>query len=123
MRYAHQVCRKTKAETFILKSLLLSDNEQYYIRTILDISAYIRGLTSKPKQDFNRLFGYKYDGVTQTPISGVSLEGKSRTGQNKEINEFHLFYFFTGVDLLDRLLSFDPRERPTAGQALGKLSQ
>jgi len=78
-------------------------------------------LTPKPKQDFNRLFGYKYDGVTQTPISGISPEGKSRIEQSNETNEFHLLYFFTGVDLLDRLLLFDHRQRPNAEEALSKL--
>ena len=29
----------------------------------------------------------------------------------------------TGVDLLDRLLSFDHRIRPTAEEALGKISE
>ena len=33
----------------------------------------------------------------------------------------HLLYCITGIDFLDRLLSFDPRIRPTAEQALGKL--
>ncbi|CAF4752348.1 unnamed protein product [Rotaria sp. Silwood1] len=58
---------------------------------------YISQMTPKPKQDFNELFGYKYDLTGTVPISGVSTEG---------------------VDLLDRLLSFDHRLRPTAEQAL-----
>ncbi len=76
----------------------------------------------KPKENFTELFGFKYDPASQTPVSGVSPQGKIRTKQNKEINEFYLLYFYTGVDLLDRLLSFDHRLRPTAQQALGKLS-
>jgi len=54
-------------------------------------------LPRKPKQDFNRLFGYTYSPGTTAPISGVSSEG---------------------INLLDSLLSFDPRNRPTAGEAL-----
>ncbi|CAF1230856.1 unnamed protein product [Rotaria sp. Silwood1] len=58
---------------------------------------YISRLKPKPKQDFNRLFGFQYDPATNERISGVSPKG---------------------VDLLDRLLSFDPRQRPTAQEAL-----
>jgi p38 MAP kinase len=60
-------------------------------------ASFISQLPSRPKQDFNQLFGFKYDAGTQTPISGVSPQG---------------------VDLLDRLLSFDHRKRPTAVEAL-----
>ncbi|CAF1121538.1 unnamed protein product [Rotaria sordida] len=58
---------------------------------------YISRMTPKPKQDFNQLFGYKYDSTGNKRIAGVPPEG---------------------VDLLDRLLSFDHRLRPTAEQAL-----
>ncbi|CAF1637042.1 unnamed protein product [Rotaria magnacalcarata] len=58
---------------------------------------YISRLEPKPKQNFNQLFGFKYDVTGETIISGVSPQG---------------------VDLLDRLLSFDPRLRPTAEEAL-----
>ncbi len=34
-----------------------------------------------------------------------------------------MFGVIIGVDLLDRLLSFDPRLRPTAEEALGRLLQ
>jgi hypothetical protein len=30
----------------------------------------------RPKQDFNQLFGLKYNPETQAPISGVSPQGK-----------------------------------------------
>jgi hypothetical protein len=82
---------------------------------------YIRGLPRKPKQKFNELFGFKYGPASEIPISGVSPQGKIKAEQNKETNEFYLIYFYTGVDLLDRLLSFDHRLRPTAEEALGKL--
>ncbi|CAF3726201.1 unnamed protein product [Rotaria sordida] len=62
-----------------------------------EASAYISRMEYKPKANFNELFGFKYDPLTETPISGVSSEG---------------------VDLLDRLLSFDPRQRPTAEETL-----
>ncbi len=41
--------------------------------------------------------------------------------QNKETNWFHVFGVIIGVDLLDRLLSFDARLRPTAEEAIGRL--
>jgi len=122
MKYAHQVCRETKAENFELKEIIvIRQCQQYYIRIFLDPRAYISGLSPKPKQNFNQRFGFKYDPASQTPVSGVSPQGKIRTRQNKETNEFYLLYFYTGVDLLDRLLSFDHRLRPTAEEALGKL--
>ncbi len=124
MRYAHQVCRETKAENSELKEIIvIRQCQQYYIRIFLDPRAYISGLPPKPKQNFNQRFGFKYDpAAPETPISGVSPQGKIKAEQNTEINEFYLIYFYTGVDLIDRLLSFDHRLRPTAQQALGKLS-
>ncbi|CAF3834972.1 unnamed protein product [Rotaria sp. Silwood1] len=62
-----------------------------------DASNYLSQLQPKSRQDFNELFGYKYDPITQTPIFGVSPEG---------------------LDLLDCLLTFDHRTRPTAEEAL-----
>jgi hypothetical protein len=79
-------------------------------------------LPPKPEQDFNELFGFKYDPVTQNPVSGVSPEGKIGTEENKGRNSFDLHYFIIGVDCLHQLLSFDHRLRPTAEQALSKLS-
>lgn len=58
---------------------------------------YINKLKPKVKQDYQKLFGYKYDGGSRTPTSGVSPQG---------------------ISLIDRLLSFDHRIRPTAEQAL-----
>ncbi|CAF3402406.1 unnamed protein product [Rotaria sp. Silwood2] len=60
-------------------------------------TAYISLLPSKTKKDYNELFGFKYDPVTNTLISGVSPEG---------------------IDFLDYLLTFDHRTRPTAEDAL-----
>ncbi|CAF0788097.1 unnamed protein product [Rotaria sordida] len=62
-----------------------------------EVSAYMSRLELKPKKNFNELFGYQIDPSTGKTISGVSAQG---------------------VDLLDQLLSFDPRQRPTAEQAL-----
>ena len=64
---------------------------------LIDARDYINKLPTKPKQDYVKLFGYKYDGASRTPVSGVSPQG---------------------IALLDRLLSFDHRTRPTAEQAL-----
>ncbi|CAF4442780.1 unnamed protein product, partial [Rotaria magnacalcarata] len=58
---------------------------------------YIHKLPTKPKQDYKKLFGYKYESGSRIPISGVSPQG---------------------ISLLDRLLSFDHRTRPTAQEAL-----
>ena len=60
---------------------------------------YIHKLQPKPKQDYKKLFGYKYDPNSKTPVSGVSPQG---------------------IALLDRLLSFDHRVRPSAAEALCK---
>lgn len=65
----------------------------------LDARDYINKLPVKAKQDYNQLFGVKRDPATNKIISGVSPDG---------------------IRLLDRLLSFDHRIRPTAAQALGK---
>ena len=90
--------------------------ELIFIRTFSDILNFLIRLAPRQKQDFNQLFGFKYDPATQTPISGVSPQGNST-------NQFHLFNLIVGVDLLDRLLSFDFRKRPTAAEALGELVQ
>ncbi|CAF3445290.1 unnamed protein product [Rotaria socialis] len=58
---------------------------------------YIHKLPTKPKQDYKKLFGYKYEPGSRIPVSGVSPQG---------------------IALLDRLLSFDHRTRPTAQEAL-----
>jgi hypothetical protein len=36
---------------------------------------YFIQFVPRPRQDFNELFGFKYDTATQTPISGVSPQG------------------------------------------------
>jgi hypothetical protein len=38
------------------------------------------------------------------------------------MNQFHRLFFITGVDLIDRMLSFDHRKRSTTEEALGKVS-
>jgi hypothetical protein len=43
--------------------------------------------------------------------------------QNEETNKLHALDLIIGVDLLERLLSFDDRKRPTAAEALGDLLQ
>ncbi len=60
---------------------------------------YIHKLAARPKQDYKKLFGYKYESNSKTPVSGISPQG---------------------IALLDRLLSFDHRTRPSAEEALCK---
>ncbi|CAF0756218.1 unnamed protein product [Adineta steineri] len=62
-----------------------------------DAINYISRLEPRTKIDFNQLFGFKYQSGEADPVSGVSLQG---------------------IKLLDRLLTFDPRKRPTAAEAL-----
>jgi len=64
-----------------------------------DARDYIHKLAAKPKQDYKKLFGYKYEPGSKAPISGISPQG---------------------IGLLDRLLAFDHRARPTAEEALCK---
>jgi serine/threonine protein kinase len=66
---------------------------------LVDARDYIGKLPIKPKQDYEQLFGHKYDQSGRTIVSGVSPQG---------------------IGLLDRLLSFDHRTRPTAEEALGE---
>jgi hypothetical protein len=54
------------------------------IQTISGTASYISQLPSRPKQDFNQLFSFKYDAATQTPISGVSPKGESTTELRKK---------------------------------------
>ncbi|CAF1215724.1 unnamed protein product [Adineta steineri] len=63
----------------------------------LDAISYISRLQPRAKVDFNQLFGFRYQPGEAAPVSGVSSHG---------------------IDLLDHLLTFDPRLRPTAEEAL-----
>ncbi|CAF0735458.1 unnamed protein product [Rotaria sp. Silwood1] len=102
------------AELILRKPLFLGYNTIDQLNKIFDIigtpnsttlqeictpeaSAYINRMKPIVKKNFNELFGFKYDPLTKNTISGVSPEG---------------------VDLLEHLLSFDPRQRPTVEQAL-----
>ncbi|CAF1568214.1 unnamed protein product, partial [Adineta steineri] len=58
---------------------------------------YIGGFQPRTKIDFNQKFGLKYQPAEADPISDVSP---------------------LAIELLDRLLTFDPRKRPTAEEAL-----
>jgi hypothetical protein len=42
---------------------------------LLDARRYISKLPITARQDFNQLFGYRYDPGTPTPKSGVSPDG------------------------------------------------
>jgi serine/threonine protein kinase len=68
-------------------------------KSILVARDYIHKLATKPKQDYKKLFGYKFEPNSRTPVSGVSPQG---------------------IALLDRLLAFDHRTRPSAKEALCK---
>ncbi len=70
-----------------------------YYKYVLDARDYIHKLPTKPKQDYKKLFGYKPEPGSKNPVSGVSPQG---------------------IALLDRLLSFDHRIRPSAAEALCK---
>jgi hypothetical protein len=41
-----------------------------------DMLNFLIKLAPRPRQNFNELFGLKYDTATRTPISGVSPQGK-----------------------------------------------
>lgn len=87
------------------------------IRIVLfeDTAEYINGLERVDKADYQGLFGYKYNKLTSSePISGLSPAGKLKTGYFLSIVNIWI-----GIDLLDKLLQFDHRERLTAEQALG----
>jgi len=51
------------------------------MRKFLDASVFISKMQPRPRQDFNELFGFKYDPETQTIISGVSPQGKFTTNK------------------------------------------
>ncbi len=46
----------------------------------------------RPTQDFNQLFGFKYDPETEAPISGVSPQGKFTTNEVFSSLSFHYRY-------------------------------
>ncbi|CAF4304565.1 unnamed protein product, partial [Adineta steineri] len=66
-------------------------------KNFLDKINYISKFKYRTKIDFNERFGFKYQSGKADPVSGVSQQG---------------------IELLDRLLTFDPRKRPTAEEAL-----
>ncbi len=70
----------------------------HWYKSVLDARDYIHKLTARPKQDYKKLFGYKTEPGSKTPVSGVSSQG---------------------IALIDRLLAFDHRTRPSAEEALG----
>jgi len=41
-------------------------------------------LPPTPRQNFNERFGFKYDPASQTPVSGVSQEGKITIKQKRK---------------------------------------
>lgn len=85
--------------SFLHSPVLNDDADEEFSSLLSDARDYINKLPTKPKQDYQKLFGYKYESGSKTPKSGVSPEG---------------------IALLDRLLSFDHRKRPNAVEALGK---
>ncbi len=59
-----------------IPGLYTNNYEKQYDEIILATITCINQLPLRERQDFNQLFGFKYDGISQTPISGVSPSGK-----------------------------------------------
>jgi predicted nuclease of predicted toxin-antitoxin system len=77
MKYAPQVCIQIVTRDADFEELIMIwRSNSLCIRIILETINIINQLPSRSRQDFNQLFGFKYDGTTQTPISGVSPLGK-----------------------------------------------
>ncbi|CAF1253317.1 unnamed protein product [Adineta steineri] len=87
----------TLNETYTTELLYIKQYNYNYTENFLDSISYISRLQPRVKVDFNQLFGFKYQPGEAAPVSGVSSHG---------------------IDLLDHLLTFDPRSRPTAEEAL-----
>ena len=66
---------------YILEFSPITPCDHYYIRSFLDAKAFISQMPPRPKQDFNELFGFKYDSETQAVTSGVSQQGKFITNK------------------------------------------
>ncbi|CAF2972749.1 unnamed protein product [Rotaria sp. Silwood2] len=124
------------AELILLKPIFPGKDHIDQLHRILDVTgtpdiqtlneictseprSYISRMTPKAKQDFNQLFGFQYDSTGETPISGVSPQGKFQIKEVRiKINFIPFCFLITGIDLLDKLLSFDHRDRPTTEKAL-----
>ncbi|CAF4024856.1 unnamed protein product [Adineta steineri] len=87
----------TLNETCTPEFLYITQYNRNYTENILEARNYISSLQPRAHVDFNQLFGFKYQAGEAAPVSGVSPQG---------------------VALLDRLLTFNPRLRPTAEEAL-----
>jgi hypothetical protein len=75
MKYVAQVCIQIATRESDIEEFVISRSNHVFIRTVSGTASFISQLPSRPKQDFNQLFGFKYDAGTQTPISGVSPQG------------------------------------------------
>ncbi|CAF1215742.1 unnamed protein product [Adineta steineri] len=87
----------TLNETCTPELLYIVQYNYNYTENVLDAISYISRLQPRAKVDFNQLFGFRYQPGEAAPVSGVSSHG---------------------IDLLNHLLTFDPRLRPTAEEAL-----
>jgi phage-related protein len=65
----------------VLEFSSIKQYDHYYIGKFLEARTFISKMETRPRQDFNQLFGFKYDPETQAPISGVSPQGKYTTNK------------------------------------------
>ncbi|CAF1475184.1 unnamed protein product [Adineta steineri] len=87
----------TLNETCTPEFLYITQYNHSCTENILEARNYISTLQLRAGVDFNQLFGFKYQPGEAAPVSGVSPHG---------------------IALLSRLLTFNPRLRPTAEEAL-----
>ena len=71
MRFVLKVCTAEELFAITHSTLIL-----FVVVKILEMAQQVNALWVKPKTDLHRLFGFQYTAESETPISGVSPEGK-----------------------------------------------